>query len=327
MGKITPGASSSGRTGGVGTKSKGSAHSLNVNRRDGKEGQRTAGTVRRLQMYRNFKPKRNKQGRITVAAPFQSHVETGTRARVEPSRSWFANTKTISQGTLQKFQEDMKEVANNPFKVIMKKTVLPVTLLNESKKTSRVHLLDTEKYVSTFGKKSTRKRPRIQAGSVSELVNAVETANNSYDAGQDKDLSLTNAENAVDFGQLPRENIFGAGQSKRIWNELYKVIDSSDVVVQVLDSRDPLGTRSTQIEKYMKKDRAHKHLILVLNKIDLVPTWATKKWISILSEEYPTVAFHASLKNPWGKGTLINLLRQYGKLHKDSKQISVGFIG
>jgi hypothetical protein len=30
-----------------------------------------------------------------------------------------------------------------------------------------------------------------------------------------------------------RENVMGAGQSKRIWGELYKVIDSSDVVIQV----------------------------------------------------------------------------------------------
>ena len=53
-------------------------------------------------------------------------------------------------------------------------------------------------------------------------------------------------------------------------------------MVQVLDARDPLGTRSRQIETYMKKEKSTKHLIFVLNKIDLVPTWATKKWISIL---------------------------------------------
>ena len=167
----------------------------------------------------------------------------------------------------------------------------------------------------------------MQAGSVEELVSAVDKACESYDAGKDKDLAKTKAEAAEEFKETPREYIFSAGQSKRIWNELYKVIDSSDVVVQVLDVRDPLGTRSAQIENYMKKEKTHKHLILVLNKIDLVPTWATKKWISILSEEYPTVAFHASLKNPFGKGTLINLLRQYSKLHEASKQISVGFIG
>lgn len=46
-----------------------------------------------------------------------------------------------------------------------------------------------------------------------------------------------------------------------------------------------------------------------------------------LSKEYPTIAFHASLKNPFGKGSLIQLLRQFSKLHSDKKQISVGFIG
>jgi nuclear GTP-binding protein len=41
-----------------------------------------------------------------------------------------------------------------------------------------------------------------------------------------------------------------------------------------------------------------------------------------LSAEYPTIAFHASIKHPFGKGALINLLRQFAKLHKDSKQVN-----
>ncbi len=69
--------------------------------------------------------------------------------------------------------------------------------------------------------------------------------------------------------------IFSKGQSKRIWNELYKVIDSSDVVIHVLDARDPLGTRCRNIEKYIKKEAPHKHLLFVVNKCDLVPTWVT----------------------------------------------------
>ena len=89
----------------------------------------------------------------------------------------------------------------------------------------------------------------------------------------------------------------------------------------------PLGTRSDYIEQYMKKEKAHKHLVLILNKVDLVPTWVTQKWVAILSQQFPTVAFHASIKHPFGKGALINLLRQFGKLHKDNKQISVGLIG
>ena len=46
-----------------------------------------------------------------------------------------------------------------------------------------------------------------------------------------------------------------------------------------------------------------------------------------MSQEYPTMAFHSSITNPFGKGALITLLRQFSKLHKDKKQISVGFIG
>lgn len=47
----------------------------------------------------------------------------------------------------------------------------------------------------------------------------------------------------------------------------------------------------------------------------------------MLSQEYPTLAFHASLTNSFGKGTLISLLRQFSSLHSSRKQISVGFIG
>jgi nuclear GTP-binding protein len=46
-----------------------------------------------------------------------------------------------------------------------------------------------------------------------------------------------------------------------------------------------------------------------------------------LSREYPTLAFHASITNSFGKGSLIHLLRQFGSLHSDRKQISVGFVG
>lgn len=39
------------------------------------------------------------------------------------------------------------------------------------------------------------------------------------------------------------------------------------------------------------------------------------------------MAFHASITNSFGKGSLIQLLRQFSQLHKDRHQISVGFIG
>ena len=197
-------------------------------------------------------------------------------------------------------------------------------MLNEKRKSARVHLLQTESFGQTFGKKSTRKKPRLGMSDLAEMAAMADSANDGYEESKDTDRAVDDADT---FKNTAREYIFSAGQSKRIWNELYKVIDSSDVVIQVLDARDPVGTRSKQIENYLKKEKAHKHLILVLNKVDLIPTSVTKKWLGMFSKEYPTVAFKASLKNPYGKAELIDLLRQYSKLHSDSKQISVGFIG
>ena len=36
--------------------------------------------------------------------------------------------------------------------------------------------------------------------------------------------------------------------------------------------------------------------------------------MTILSAEFPTLAFHASLNKSFGKGALINLLRQFAKV-------------
>ncbi|KFO85470.1 Nucleolar GTP-binding protein 2, partial [Buceros rhinoceros silvestris] len=285
---------------------------------------RDRATIRRLNMYRQ-KERRNKHGKVIKPLQYQSTVAPGTVARVEPNIKWFGNTRVIKQSSLQKFQEEMENVMKDPYRVVMKQRKLPMSLFYDRIKphTSRVHILDTETFETTFGPKSQRKRPTLSASDVQSLVENAEASSGSYDQGRDRDL-VTEDTGVRDEAQ---EEIFKKGQSKRIWGELYKVIDSSDVVVQVLDARDPMGTRSRHVESYLKKEKHWKHLIFVLNKCDLVPTWATKRWVAVLSQEYPTLAFHASLTNPFGKGAFIQLLRQFGKLHSDKKQISVGFIG
>ncbi|KAM6371069.1 nucleolar GTP-binding protein 2 [Pluvialis apricaria] len=285
---------------------------------------RDRATIRRLNMYRQ-KERRNKHGKVIKPLQYQSTVAPGTVARVEPNIKWFGNTRVIKQSSLQQFQEEMDTVMKDPYRVVMKQRKLPMSLFYDRIKphTSRVHILDTETFETTFGPKSQRKRPNLSASDVQSLVENAEASSGAYDQGKDRDL-VTEDTGVRDEAQ---EEIFKKGQSKRIWGELYKVIDSSDVVVQVLDARDPMGTRSPHVESYLKKEKHWKHLIFVLNKCDLVPTWATKRWVAVLSQEYPTLAFHASLTNPFGKGAFIQLLRQFGKLHSDKKQISVGFIG
>ncbi|KFB40422.1 AGAP011309-PA-like protein [Anopheles sinensis] len=304
-----------------------SKHSMNPERStEGLKGvakPRTKATIKRLQMYRNFKAKRDYRGKILTPAPFQGWVNSGTVARVEPTPKWFANTRVISQKSLQKFQEEMGKAVKDPYKVIMKPTDLPITLLNESARYQRVHLLDTESFETVFGKKKLRKRPSLKVRDLEDLTRTAEESADKYDETKDHDLERDDG----GVRDAVREYIFAAGQSKRIWNELHKVIDSADVLLQVLDARDPMGTRSNYIENFLRKEKPHKHLFFILNKVDLVPIWVTQRWVAILSKEYPTIAFHASLTHPFGKGALINLLRQIGKLHVDKKQISVGFIG
>ncbi|XP_051921890.1 nucleolar GTP-binding protein 2 [Hippocampus zosterae] len=285
---------------------------------------RDRATIKRLNMYRQ-KIRCNNRGKVIKPLQYQSTVAPGTVARVEPNIKWFANTRVIKQSSLQKFQEEMSAVQKDPYRVVMRPSKLPMTLLRDRVKAhnSRVHILDTEAFETTFGPKAQRKRPSLVVSDVKDLLEQAQASTVSYNADKDKDLVTedTGVRDAV------REEIFKKGQSKRIWGELYKVIDSSDVVIQVLDARDPMGTRSQSIEAYIKKEKSWKHLIFVLNKCDLIPTWVTKRWVALLSQEYPTLAFHASLTNSFGKGSLIQLLRQFGKLHTDKKQISVGFIG
>lgn len=303
-----------------------STSSSNPDRAKGAGGNnmRDRATIKRLNMYRQ-KQRCDSRGKVVKPLQYQSTVAPGTVARVEPNIKWFANTRVIKQSSLQKFQEEMEAVKKDPYRVVMRQSKLPMSLLHDRVKAhnSKVHILDTEGFENTFGPKAQRKRPSLVVGDVKDLVEQAEASALSYNAENDKDLVTEDTGVRAEA----REEIFKKGQSKRIWGELYKVIDSSDVIIQVLDARDPMGTRSKSIETYLKKEKSWKHLIFVLNKCDLVPTWVTKRWVAVLSQEYPTLAFHASLTNSFGKGSLIQLLRQFGKLHTDKKQISVGFIG
>lgn len=290
----------------------------------GGSNRRSQATIKRLNMYRGGKPTRNRKGQIVKAADYQSELGSGTQARVAPNRRWFGNTRVITQSNLQKFQEEVGKAENNPYKVILNPSKLPMSLLRERSKHAKAHILDTESFEHTFGKKKRRKRPNLPYSNLTELVQHVEKTHSEYDVTKDSNVVRENIEGTLDPAMA---NYLGAGQSRRIWNELYKVVDCSDVVIQVLDARNPMGTRCHRVEKYLKAEKPHKHLIFVLNKCDLVPSWVAKAWVAKLSSERPTVAFHASINNWFGKHALIQLLRQFSKLHSDKKNISCGFIG
>ncbi|KAG7100052.1 hypothetical protein E1B28_001836 [Marasmius oreades] len=296
---------------------------------------RNAKQVARLKMLSGGKPVRDKDGKIIQAAAFQKGEDETKPGRVQPDRRWFGNTRVISQNALDHFRTSLATKKDDPYSVLLRRNKLPMALLDEAANPNarkRSHIVETEPFSETFGPKAQRKRPKIDVGDFEELGRLGAAAAEDAEVSASRSgqgvieplaSSIVEAPTHADYN----EPIYAKGTSRRIYGELYKVIDSSDVILHVLDARDPLGTLCESVLEYIKKEKAHKQVVLVINKCDLVPNWVTARYIQHLTPRYPTIAFHASPNHSFGKGSLIQLLRQFSQLHSDKKQISVGFVG
>jgi len=81
---------------------------------------------------------------------------------------------------------------------------------------------------------------------------------------------------------------FRLGTRRRgAWFRVERVIRRANTVLEVLDSRDPLGTRNLELEKLAR--RLGKRLLLVLNKADLVPRRVLDEWIGFFKSKGYTV--------------------------------------
>ncbi|PPQ86956.1 hypothetical protein CVT25_009778 [Psilocybe cyanescens] len=317
------------------TRSSTSSSHVSLAKVKGENFYRNAKQVGRLKMLNGGKAVRDKDGKIVQAAAFQKGEDETKPGRVQPDRRWFGNTRVISQTALDHFRTSLAAKKDDPYSVLLRRNKLPMALLDDAANPAlrkRPHIVETEPFSETFGPKAQRKKPRIEAGSFEELgkmgaaaADAAELAASISGSGVMEPLASTIIEpqTHADF----KEPIYAKGTSRRIFGELYKVIDSSDVILHVLDARDPLGTMCESVLESIKKEKSHKQVVLVINKCDLVPNWVTARYIKHLTPRYPTIAFHASPNHSFGKGSLIQLLRQFSQLHSDKKQISVGFIG
>jgi len=76
------------------------------------------------------------------------------------------------------------------------------------------------------------------------------------------------------------------------FSQFKKVVDGADVLLEVLDARDPIGCRSKKLEDYILK--RGKRIVLVLNKADLIPIEVLNKWLMFLRREFPVIPFKSS---------------------------------
>ena len=203
---------------------------------------RSAKKVKTLNMFKDGKAQRNAKGDITKAASYQSREAPA--GRVEPNRRWFNSTRVIAQDSLTSFREAMKDRAADPYQVLLKTNKLPLSLLDDKdngpnglKQHKAKMQIESSPWAETFGPKAQRKRVKLDVGSLQDLAGETVKMHDVYlDRLEEAKLLSGAGENAEATGEAEpdaatlttaKEPIFSKGQSKRIWNELYKVIDSS----------------------------------------------------------------------------------------------------
>lgn len=181
------------------------------------------------------------------------------------------------------------------------------------------------------------------ARTVEELINQASKDQLEFQAkgGGQQETERERKDNTVQAGQVSR---------RAYLRELKKVVDTADVLLQVLDARDPIGSRINSSVENTILSRADKKMVLVLNKIDLVPKTVVSDWLTVLRNSHPAIAVkaskemtessinskedHESSASSVGMEGLLQLLKNYArtggvsdKKSKNKTTIVVGIIG
>lgn len=143
----------------------------------------------------------------------------------------------------------------------------------------------------------------------------------------------------IDFYDNDDEGDSELEQSRKAYDKIFKtVVDASDVILYVLDARDPEGTRSRKVEQAVLQSQG-KRLILILNKIDLVPPYVLEPWLNVLKSSFPTIpiraapgatnstSFNKKLTQSVTANALLEALKTYSNNSNLKRSIVVGVIG
>ncbi len=99
------------------------------------------------------------------------------------------------------------------------------------------------------------------------LDNLAKQAQRKQDQFNSKLDLLEKAKNPFDDVNRKSNKIDRDMSLKSFYKEFKKVVDAADVLIEVLDARDPVGSRCPQVEEMIINSGKNKKLVLLLNKI------------------------------------------------------------
>ncbi|NXE86311.1 LSG1 GTPase, partial [Menura novaehollandiae] len=79
------------------------------------------------------------------------------------------------------------------------------------------------------------------------------------------------------------------------WRQLWRVIERSDIVVQIVDARNPLLFRCQDLESYVKEVCNDKENMILINKADLLSEEQRAAWAQFFEKEGVKVVFWSAL--------------------------------
>uniref|UniRef100_A0A182QVH5 Large subunit GTPase 1 homolog n=1 Tax=Anopheles farauti TaxID=69004 RepID=A0A182QVH5_9DIPT len=79
------------------------------------------------------------------------------------------------------------------------------------------------------------------------------------------------------------------------WRQLWRVVERSDIVVQIVDARNPLLFRTEDLEKYVKEVDPNKMNMILLNKSDFLTAEQRVYWARYFDEQGIRVAFYSAV--------------------------------
>ncbi|RHX99218.1 hypothetical protein DYB25_003002 [Aphanomyces astaci] len=79
-----------------------------------------------------------------------------------------------------------------------------------------------------------------------------------------------------------------------VWRQLWRVIERSDIVVQIVDARNPLFYRSMDLERYVKEVDENKQVMLIVNKSDFLTPAQRVAWADYFKDQAVDFVFFSA---------------------------------